>query len=265
MQQRNGIMRQLQALFVATALSAVAIAPAAAQNPKASRTPVLVELFTSEGCSSCPPADAFLAKLERDQPIANAQIIILEEHVDYWDNLGWHDRFSSREYTDRQTFYCSRFSLGDPYTPQMIVDGTDQFTGNDQQHALMAIQRAALSAKIPLKLSQPAVDGRKVTASISIPAPTTAKPQTALYAALVDPFDTTDVRSGENGGHHLQHAGVVRVLERVGTVKELNAGPVSFHLTAPSDAKPSGMRVVVFAQQNGQGAVLGADSVSVTP
>ncbi len=196
--------------------------------------------------------------------MSNSEVIRLGERCDYWDNLGWHDRFSSRQYTDRQTFYCSRFNVSGPYTPQMIVDGTDQFVGNDEPHALLAIKRAASGAKIPLKLSQPAVDGRKVSASVSIPSPTNAKPQTALYAALVDPVDTTDVRSGENGGHHLQHAGVVRTLERVGTVKDLNAGPVSFHLTAPADAKPSAMRVVVFAQMNGQGAVLGADSINVT-
>jgi hypothetical protein len=259
-------MHQLRALAFATALSAtVILVPATAQTPPAKRMPVLVELFTSEGCSSCPPADALLAKLDNNQPIANAEIIVLGEHVDYWDQLGWHDRFSSRQYTDRQTYYCSRFGAQGPYTPQMIVDGTDQFVGNDEPHALMAIKRAALSAKIPLKLSQPSVDGRKVSASVSIPAPTTAKPQTGLYAALVDPTDTTDVRGGENGGHKLQHVGVVRTLERIGTVKDLNAGPVSFHLTAPADSKPATMRVVIFVQQNDQGAVLGADSINVTP
>jgi hypothetical protein len=259
-------MHQLQALAFATALSAtITIAPATAQTPSDKRMPVLVELFTSEGCSTCPPADALLAKLDHDQPVANAEIIVLGEHVDYWDQLGWHDRFSSRQYTDRQTYYCSRLNVNGPFTPQMIVDGTDQFVGNDEPHAIMAIKRAALSAKIPLKLSQPSVDGRKVSASVSIPAPTTAKPQTGLYAALVDLTDTTDVRGGENGGHKLQHVGVVRTLERIGTVKDLNAGPISFHLTAPADAKPGTMRVVVFAQQSSQGAVLGADSINVTP
>lgn len=258
-------MRQFHALAIAALSAAVIVAPAAAQPAAAERTPVLVELFTSEGCSSCPAADALLAKLDHDQPIANAEIIVLGEHVDYWDELGWHDRFSSHQYTERQSDYCSRMRVNGPYTPQMIVDGADQFTGNDEPHALIAIKRAALSAKIPLKLSQPTVDGRKVSASVSIPAPSNAKPNTTLYAALVDPTDSTNVRSGENGGHQLKHVGVVRTLERIGTVKDLNAGSVSFHLTAPTDANPLGMRVVVFAQLSGQGAVLGADSVSVTP
>jgi hypothetical protein len=108
------------------------------------------------------------------------------------------------------------------------------------------------------------VDGRKVSAAVSSPAPVTTKPQADLYAALVDPSDQTEVRSGENGGRHLQHAGVVRSLQRVGSFKDLANGPVSFNLTAPADAKPAEMRVVVFAQQSGQGAVLGAAFVPVT-
>ncbi len=239
-------------------------APGTAQTPQTSSTPVLVELFTSEGCSSCPPADALLARLGHDQPVTGAEIIILEEHVDYWDNLGWHDRFSSHQYTDRQSQYCARLRVDGPYTPQMIVDGTDQFVGNDAGHAQHAIQRATQNSKVPLTLSQPAVDGRKVSAAVSSPAPIATKPQADLYAALVDPSDTTEVRSGENGGRHLQHAGVVRNLQRVGSFKDLANGPVSFSLNAPADAKPAEMRVVVFAQQSGQGAVLGAAFVPVT-
>jgi hypothetical protein len=259
-------MRNRHAFIIAAALSAVInIASATAQNPQPKRTPVLVELFTSEGCSSCPPADALLAKLGQDQPVGNAEVIILEEHVDYWDELGWHDRFSSHQYTDRQADYCYRLHASEPYTPQMVVDGTDQFVGNNAPHALQAIQRAAQSSKLALKISPPSVDGRKVSASVSTSEPSAAKPQFALYAALIDVTDTTDVRSGENGGHRLQHAGVVRTLARVGTTKELNAGPVAFTLTAPPDAKPAAMRVVVFAQQSGPGAILGVNSVNVTP
>jgi hypothetical protein len=251
---------------IATLLGVLAVMPTivAAQTTQTDRTPVLVELFTSEGCSSCPPADALLARLGRDQPVNGAEIIILEEHVDYWDELGWHDRFSSHQYTDRQTQYCARLRVADPYTPQMIVDGTDQFVGNDAAHAQRAIQHAAQTPKINLTLSQPTVDGRKVSAAVSFAAPITTKPQGDLYAALVDPSDVTEVRSGENGGHRLQHAGVVRGLQRVGSLKDLGAGPVSFHLTAPADAKPAEMRVVVFAQQSGQGAVLGASVAPVT-
>jgi hypothetical protein len=259
-------MLQLRCFAIAAALSgALTSAPvtSAAQSTATNRTPVLVELFTSEGCSSCPPADALLAKLDQ-QPISGAEIIVLGEHVDYWDNLGWHDRFSSHQFTERQGDYCARLRVDSSYTPQMIVDGTDQFVGNDAAHAVRAIQHAAQTPKIKLILSKPLVDGQKVSASISSPAPITTK-KADLYAALVDPRETTEVRGGENGGHRLQHAGVVRSLQRVGKLKDLGAEPVSFTLTAPADSKPGDMRVVVFAQEGGQGPVVGAVSAGVTP
>jgi hypothetical protein len=242
---------------------------AMAQSSHNNKTPVLVELFTSEGCSSCPPADALLAKLDREQPVDGAEIIVLGEHVDYWDNLGWHDRFSSHQYTDRQSQYSSRLRVDGVYTPQMIVNGTDQFVGNDSSRAYRAIQQAAQAFRVHLELSRPVVDGRRISASISAPQSSSqaSNPfQGDLYAALVDPVDVTDVRNGENGGRRLQHAGVVRNLQRVGSLKDLaSAKQISFSLDAPGDAKPATMRVVVFAQQNAQGAVLGAASTPVRP
>jgi hypothetical protein len=253
-------MPPFRSLVFAANLAAVFLAtpvPGAAQAAPTIRTPVLVELFTSEGCSTCPPADALLAKLDQDQPVDGANIIVLGEHVDYWDRQGWRDRFSSHQYTERQSQYAERLKVDNSYTPQMIVDGTEQFLGNDPQHALRAIQHAAQNSKVNLALTQPVVDGHKVSASVSAPV-TKGQARGDLFAALVDPADTTEVRSGENGGHRLQHAGVVRSLQRVGSLKDLAAGPVSFHLNAPGDAKPEEMRVVVFAQQSGQGAIIGA-------
>jgi len=253
--------------LIAAVSGALVIAPVmtSGQTAENSRMPVLVELFTSEGCSSCPPADALLAKLDQSQPIPGAEVIILGEHVDYWDNQGWHDRFSSHQYTDRQTQYCERLHVDSGgYTPQMIVDGTDQFVGNDAPHAVRAIQHAEQIPKLTLNVSKPVVDGHKVSLSVSIPSSTDQR-KGDLYAALVDPTDSTEVRSGENGGRRLQHAGVVRTLQRVGSLKDLAKGPVSFSLNAPGDAKPAEMRVVVFAQQNGQGAIIGAVLTTVTP
>jgi hypothetical protein len=230
-------------------------------SPQQNRTPVLVELFTAEGCSSCPPADTLLARLESEQPVDGVNIIVLGEHVDYWDQLGWRDRFSSPQYTERQHGYGFRFKIDDIYTPQMVVDGTEQFVGNDATHALHTIAHSAQTPKVALVLAKPVVDGHHVKITVSTtPSGTSSKAD--LYAALVDPEDTTNVGGGENKGRQLHHAAVVRSLQRIGKLKNLGSGPVEATLTAPPDATPGNMRVVVFAQSSGQGPVIGVTSIS---
>jgi len=131
------VRRFLQAAVV---LSLTCSSPAARAT---STTPVLVELFTSEGCSDCPPADAVLEKLIATQPVAGAEVIGLGQHVTYWDELGWKDRFSSATLTNRQNVYGASFALESVYTPQMIVDGRAQFVGSDGNVARKAIERAS--------------------------------------------------------------------------------------------------------------------------
>src|SRR5580765_1125906 len=113
---------------------------ASAENSESPAPGILVELFTSEGCSSCPPADELLRKLDSMHTIANNQIVVLGEHVDYWDGTGWRDRFSSREYTNRQQEYAYRLSVPEPYTPQIVVDGKQQFVGNNAGSLQAALQ-----------------------------------------------------------------------------------------------------------------------------
>lgn len=227
------------------------------------RSPVLVELFTSEGCSSCPPADALLAKLKQAQPIGDAEIIALGEHVDYWDQLGWHDRFSSHQYTDRQNQYRFRFHLDDVYTPQMVVDGTKPFVGNDAPHILRAIDSAGHTAKINLAISKAVVDGDHVLFTISSSGAPNLLANADLYAALIDPADTTDVRRGENKGQVLHHVAVVRSLQKIAKLNDLASGPLHAQLLAPANSTPATMRIVVFAQRPGEGAIVGAVSTPV--
>jgi hypothetical protein len=197
-------------------------------------------------------------KLEQDQPVAGAEIIILEEHVDYWEGLGWHDRFSSHQFTARQNVYGTRFHLDSVYTPQMVVDGSEQFVGNDATKARQTIAHSTQPPKIDLRLSAISVDHGHVSGTVSIATNSASSPRSDLFAALVDPQAETNVRGGENGGRTLHHAGVVRSLVRIGSVQDLAGGPLKFTFTAPSDAAPGKERVVVFAQKSGQGAVIGA-------
>jgi hypothetical protein len=261
----------LQSRFLAPVLALTCLLPLAQTRSSAqtkaaqNHAPVLVELFTAEGCSSCPPADALLERLEVQQPVPGVDIIALGEHVDYWDQLGWRDRFSSPQYTARQRAYGFRLKVDDIYTPQMIVDGNDQFVGNDAAHALHAISRSSQTAKIGLALSKPIVDGYHVATTVSLSTPSTTLPKADLYAALVDPFDTTNVGGGENRGHTLHHVAVVRSLQRIGKLKDLESGPIKAMLTAPATAVPAKMRLIVFAQNSGTGPILGVATIPTTP
>src|ERR1700747_2179753 len=119
-----------------------------------SRAAVVVELFTSEGCASCPPADALLAKLDELSRVGNAQVLALEEHVDYWDDQGWRDPFSSHNWTTRQGAYAGVLGNKNPYTPQIVVDGSTECSGGQPQLALQKVVQESSQAKTPVTLSQ---------------------------------------------------------------------------------------------------------------
>src|SRR5215470_16941428 len=153
--------------FGMTLLAAAGIVPAVStrrvrsETPDVPRTPIVVELFTSEGCSSCPPADAFLAQLEARQPVVGAEVIAIEEHVDYWDQLGWRDPFSSADWTERQRKYAAVLGNGNIYTPQMVVNGSVEFVGSRERSGRSAIDQAAQQKTIPLTVTAVALPGKR--------------------------------------------------------------------------------------------------------
>jgi hypothetical protein len=224
-------------------------------------SPVLVELFTSEGCSDCPPADALLQKLDRTQPVAGEQLIVLSEHVDYWNRIGWTDPYSSSFFSDRQTSYSDRFGLKSVYTPQMVVDGSSEFVGNNPALASQALQKARAQQKIPVRISGIALEGSRILrAHVEADALPEAfkirKADVCLAVALN--YAESQVLRGENSGRRLTHVGVVQHLNTVGSVE--TGKNFSQDLTVKLDPKTdlSNLRVIAFVQQTGRRQVLGA-------
>jgi hypothetical protein len=214
-------------------------------------TPVLVELFTSEGCSSCPPADRLLAQLNARQPVKGAEAIILEEHVDYWDDLGWHDPFASAAVTQRQKDYDQTIHA-EVYTPQMIVDGRTDVLGSDQRAAERAIAKASDAPKTELELSwvgmTSTMGGPKLLRVRA--GKLSGGDKAEVFMAITESHLHSDVKRGENAGRGLEHDGVVRKFTSLG--KTNGAGESSFDaqtaVKLSPDWKRENIRVVVFVQ-----------------
>jgi hypothetical protein len=219
-----------------------------------SKPAVLVELFTSEGCSSCPPADRVLSQLEKQQPNGNeAEIITLALHVDYWNYLGWKDEFSQKQFSERQSGYADRFKLDSIYTPQMVVDGQTQFVGSNLGNANKAISDAAKSQKANIEISN-AADKLKVKI---IDAPT--HDDAYVWLAIAEDDLKTNVRRGENGGKTLDHVSVVREMKLLG---DLAAADKTFEaetaLQFNSAWRRENLKFVVFVQGKESKKVFGA-------
>ena len=204
-----------------------------------SRSPVLVELFTSEGCSSCPPADRLLEQID-------PHAIVLSEHVDYWNHDGWTDPYSSQEVTLRQQAYTRRFHLDGPYTPQMVVDGAAEFTGSNVSRAGHELAVAAERPKATVRLVRA---GSGVRVDIE-----GAKPGIGVVLAIADDSDESSVTAGENKGSRLRHVAVVRSMKRIGKVERGG----SFQKEIALSGKTAEQRVVVFLQEGDTGPVSGA-------
>lgn len=222
----------------------------AGHSPAASttQTPVLVELFTSEGCSSCPPADRFLEQLDKLQPLAGVQVLVMSEHVDYWNHDGWVDPFSSAELTSRQQVYDTRLK-SEPYTPQMVVDGGRQCVGSNVLEAGAAIRAAASQPKLAMRIVPSTHAG---FVSIEVDGSAAPAHRADVYAAFADDGES-NVLAGENRGARLHHVAIVRKLRKLGKLDQQSnfRGEISV-------ASFAGGRLVSFVQEPGGGVVLGA-------
>jgi hypothetical protein len=229
------------------------------------RSPVIVELFTSEGCSSCPPADAVLAQLQQTQPVAGAEVIALSEHVDYWNYIGWTDPFSSSAFSARQETYAQAFGQQESiYTPQMIVDGQTEFNGSNMNKAREAIAKAARSPKADVRIVIPETktqkDNQKVRLNVSVKnlPPVDRGGVAEVILAITEDNLSSNVSRGENSGRKLAHTAVVREMRALGRVDQAKAFDSETNIAIAKGWKRDDIRVVVFVQERAHRRVLGA-------
>lgn len=235
------------------------LAAAAAASPVTEgRTPVLLELFTSEGCSSCPSADRLLEVFDRTQPVNGADLIVLSEHVDYWNGLGWKDPFSSQEFTERQNDYARRLRVDSVYTPQLVIDGRSQLVGSDGAGAKAAIEKAIQRRKVPVMLSDAKRDGNQIKFHVEVPElPSAGKAGDEVFVAIAENQMSSRVVRGENGGRTLNHVAVVRTLTSIGTVAKGGGFSKALDLPVQAGFGANGLRVVVFVRDRASGEVVG--------
>ncbi|OGX27093.1 MAG: hypothetical protein A2787_04825 [Omnitrophica WOR_2 bacterium RIFCSPHIGHO2_01_FULL_48_9] len=179
----------------------------------------VVELFTSQGCSDCPPADALLRALTEDAYASKARIFTLSFHVDYWNNLGWVDPFSSAQFTERQRLYAKINKARTVYTPQLIINGTRAFAGYNYDLAQQSLSEV-LSEPAAVALELEIFPGRAITDSLELSYDVTgAAPSDLLHIALVERGLTSDISSGENAGLRSAHHNVVRSFQTISLKK----------------------------------------------
>lgn len=215
------------------------------------KTPVLVELFTSQGCPTCPAADKVLADLETSQPISDAEIITMAWHVDYWDSFGWRDEFSSPVFSQRQVAYSRALNFSGTYTPQMFVDGTVYFIGTKLDKATKAITNAAKDAKPEINIS---LDKDKIKISI----PNLPKHEKAtVFAAFTQDNLSRKIGRGNNAGKTLLHSSVVRDLRAVGSIDPQKQSFVSETvLQFQPEWNKENLKLIIFVQENGSRKIL---------
>jgi len=246
-----------QIAAVVVALGGMAAHAWASAPPHAAKTPVLMELFTSEGCSSCPPVDKWVEQLDRAQPLADAELIVLSEHVNYWDQDGWLDPYSSEQLTDRQQGYARILGLSDVYTPQIILDGTEELHPSDSQWAKRTLESAAEKPMIAVHIDGAAFDKGGLTAHV-VADGASEKHGGDVYVAVALDKAVSDVLAGENNGKKLTNIAVVKQLVKIGKMEKGKPFDLTFYVKLWPDADPGNMRLISFVQESGQGKIIGA-------
>jgi len=243
------------------AVLGVLVAPVAVAQAGAGRNPVVLELFTSEGCSSCPPVDRWVERLDSAQPLAGAELIVLSEHVNYWDHQGWKDPYSSAALTERQQNYVRQLGLSGVYTPQVVLNGDEEVHPGDAQQVAEAFHHAAATAREPVSIENAHVADGAVTGTVVVPAE--SKHGDVLVAVALDRTET-DVLGGENDGKKLTNVAVVLGLVKIGKTEKGKVFEQSFRVPVKA-ADAGNLRVVAIVQEGDQGAVAGAGMVKVGP
>ncbi|MBV8864494.1 MAG: DUF1223 domain-containing protein [Acidobacteriaceae bacterium] len=226
-------------------------------SPSAS-TPVFLELFTSEGCSSCPPADKLLADLDRTQPIPGANLIVLSEHVDYWNGEGWSDPYSSPAFTARQEMYASRLDVSEIYTPQLVVDGARSVVGSNWPKVKKAVEESLNNPKVSVSVVAERSKGTENGALIQVSlgaAP--AQPRARVFLVVARDRAQSQVARGENAGRSLSHVAVAYLMREIGATSPETRPDVSVPVSLLPKSHSGDTRVIVFAQEPRTGKVIG--------
>ncbi len=209
-----------------------------------------MELFTSEGCSSCPPADDLIARIQKES--SGLPVYILVFHVDYWNRLGWKDAFSSAAYSKRQNQYAGWLNAS-VYTPQAVVNGSKEFVGSQEGTLRNAIKdQLQKASSAQLDISDIKNGEGKITLQYHVQVKTA---NTSLLLALVEKNAVSKVLRGENGGRTLSHVQIVRNLQTIHLNGQTNGAGT---LEIPEALDKSGLEVIAFLQNNGNGEIIAA-------
>jgi hypothetical protein len=258
------------ALSIAAVLAAGLIALSAqpsthldSNNAQPGHRAVLVELFTSEGCSSCPSADALLQQVNGRYSDSGQLIVGVSEHVTYWNSLGWSDPFSSPTYTERQNAYGQRFHLDSVYTPQMVINGQEQIVGSNSAGLLRAIRKEDQMSQMDVHIASASLDGNILTLDFAVSG-TIPGNGAEIYAILADDKTSSNVLRGENSGRTLSHVSVARTITRVANLQEATELTIRLPLAGYiQQSSHLGRHLILFAQAPGFGQVLGVDTLSL--